>query len=97
MDQPEVMAFSKRLAPGPDGDPDDIGDVVLAVVNLDPHGVREATVSLDMAALGLPEGAGVEVTDVVTGATYQWSRHNYVRLDPFVEPAHVFTVRRATG
>jgi len=95
VDQPEVMAFSKRVPAAPAAGPDDIGDVVLVVVNLDPHGVREATVSLDMAALGLPEGAALEVTDAVTGAVYQWTQQNYVRLDPFIEPAHVFTVRRA--
>ncbi|MDQ6648751.1 MAG: alpha-1,4-glucan--maltose-1-phosphate maltosyltransferase [Actinomycetota bacterium] len=94
-DQPEVLAFSKRLPAPPGADPGDIGDVLLVVVNLDPHGVREATVTLDMAALGVPDGAGLAVTDAVTGAAYDWAQHNYVRLDPFVEPAHVFTVRRA--
>jgi maltose alpha-D-glucosyltransferase/alpha-amylase len=36
------------------------------------------------------------VHDVVTGATYDWGAHNYVRLDPFDQPAHVFTVRRSS-
>ena len=30
-----------------------------------------------------------DVHDELTGATYQWGEHNYVRLDPFIEPAHV--------
>ena len=30
---------------------------------------------------------------VAAGDTYTWGNENYVRLDPFVEPAHVFTVR----
>ena len=34
------------------------------------------------------------VHDELTGETYVWGKDNYVRLDPFVEPAHVFTVRR---
>ena len=33
------------------------------------------------------------VHDELTGETYVWGKANYVRLDPFVEPAHVFTVR----
>ena len=33
------------------------------------------------------------VHDELTGDTYVWGNENYVRLDPFVEPAHVFTVR----
>ena len=33
--------------------------------------------------------------DEITGADYTWGTDNYVRLDPFHEPAHIFTVRRA--
>jgi starch synthase (maltosyl-transferring) len=32
------------------------------------------------------------VRDELTGATHDWGQHNAVRLDPFVLPAHVFTV-----
>jgi starch synthase (maltosyl-transferring) len=93
VDTAEVIAFSKRLDP-PAGMPDDTPtDTVLVVVNLDPHGVREATVRLDMPALGMDWSEGFEVTDELTGATYPWHQANYVRLDPFVEPAHVFVVR----
>ncbi len=90
VDQPEVMAWSKRLGDGPDA------DTVLVVVNLDPHGTREATGHWDMPALGLNWDEPFEVHDHVTGATYRWRGHDYVRLDPHVEPAHVLTVRRLT-
>jgi starch synthase (maltosyl-transferring) len=83
VDSPDVMCWSKRTG----------YDTVLVVVNLDPHGVREATVHLDMPSLGLRWDDRFEVTDAVTGATYDWGAHDYVRLDPFTEPAHVFTVR----
>ena len=33
------------------------------------------------------------VHDEITGAEWGWSQHNYVRLDPGYEPAHVLTVR----
>ncbi len=66
--------------------------MVLVVVNLDPHGAREATVTLDLPALGFDWDSHITVTDAVTGATYDWGVHNYVRLDPFDEPAHVLTV-----
>jgi starch synthase (maltosyl-transferring) len=85
VDSPDVMAWSKRT-----GD-----DTVLVVVNLDPHGAREATVSLDLPALGVDWDGRITVTDAVTGHTYDWGAHNYVRLDPFDEPAHVFTVGRS--
>jgi starch synthase (maltosyl-transferring) len=85
VDSPDVLCWSKRH-----GD-----DVVLVVVNLDPHGTREATVHLDMPALGLDWDGRLTVTDAFTGATYDWGQHAYVRLDPFDEPAHLFTVGRS--
>jgi starch synthase (maltosyl-transferring) len=50
-------------------------------------------VHLDLAAIGLPPGRQVTVRDEITGQQYTWGEHNYVRLDPFVEPAHILTVR----
>ena len=88
VDDDAIMAFSKRTRVG------DVDDVVLVVVNLDPHHTHEATVSLDPAALGLDREASFPVFDEFTGAGYRWGRHNYVRLDPAHEPAHFFSVRR---
>ncbi|GLW06176.1 alpha-1,4-glucan:maltose-1-phosphate maltosyltransferase 2 [Microtetraspora sp. NBRC 13810] len=102
IDQPDLICFSKRLPPErPTGayDPasrrNGLGDVVLAVVNLDPHHTREATVSLDMPALGLDWQAEFVVDDELSGESYRWRQANYVRLDPHIQPAHVFTVRAA--
>ncbi len=67
---------------------------MLVVVNLDPHHVQEATVFLDMAALGVDESGPLEVTDELTGASWTWGAANYVRLDPSAEPAHVLTVKQ---
>jgi starch synthase (maltosyl-transferring) len=66
-------------------------DTVIVVINLDPHGVRETMVHLDLAALGLPESFVVH--DEITGEDWTWGRDNYVRLDPGTESAHVLTVR----
>jgi starch synthase (maltosyl-transferring) len=98
-DQSEIICFSKRWAT-PGGDPADptAEDVVLVVVNLDPYQVREATVHLDLPALGLDQ-AGYEaefvVTDELAGESYRWGQANYVRLDPHRQPAHILTLRRA--
>ena len=51
-------------------------------------------VHVDVAALGLDPDEAYEVHDELTGQTWTWGEHNYVRLDPFGEPAHVFAVRR---
>jgi starch synthase (maltosyl-transferring) len=88
-DQPDILCFSKRTGPDfPDGP-----DLVLVVVNLDPVNAREATVWLDNGALGLDAGAGLRVTDELTGQSFTWGQGNYVRLDPAVAPAHILTVR----
>ena len=84
VDNSEVMAWSKR-----EGD-----DVVLVVLNLDPHSEHEATVQLDLPALGVGWDDHVLVTDELTGRTWTWGRSNYAKLSPS-EPAHLFTVRRA--
>ncbi|MFE2260739.1 alpha-1,4-glucan--maltose-1-phosphate maltosyltransferase [Streptomyces griseosporeus] len=83
-DQDAVIAYSKRSG----------SNTVLVVANLDPHHTQEATVSLDMPQLGLDWHESVPVRDELTGETYHWGRANYVRLEPGIRPAHVFTVLR---
>ena len=84
VDQPGLICFSKHSSRD--------SDTVLAVVNLDPHQPREATVWLDMAALGVDDRSQFVVTDELTGESYRWGPVNYVRLDPATAPAHIFTV-----
>jgi starch synthase (maltosyl-transferring) len=79
-----ILVYSKQA-----GD-----DLVNVVVNVDPHAVRETTVHLDMPSLGMDWNDGFTVHDRVTDQTWTWGAHNYVRLDPFTEPAHILTVRR---
>ncbi|WP_329460107.1 alpha-1,4-glucan--maltose-1-phosphate maltosyltransferase [Streptomyces sp. NBC_01497] len=82
-DNDSVLAFSKRAG----------SNIVLVVVNLDPHHTQEATVSLDMPRLGLAWHETVPVRDELTGDTYHWGRANYVRLEPGVTPAHIVVLR----
>lgn len=86
VDNDAIIAMSKR-------DPQ-TGDTVLAVVTLDPFTPQEATVHVDLPELGMEWHDRFEVADEMSGGKYDWGAHNYVRLDPHVEPAHVFTVRR---
>ncbi len=89
-DQPEILCFSKSASTTDDGVAN--RDTVLVVVNLDPYRPREATIWLDPAALGVKAGAELVVTDELSGESYRWSQANYVRLDPAVTSAHIFTV-----
>jgi len=82
-----LIAYSKT---SPTGD-----NVILTVVNLDPHHTHAGFLDLDLAALGLEAGQSYQVHDLVTEARFQWSgARNYVELDPRVMPAHVFRLRR---
>ena len=84
-DDDHTVVFSKRA-----GD-----DVVIVVLNLDSHATRETTVHLDLPSLGLGWEDQLLVEDELTGARWTWGAHNYVRLDPYHEPAHILTVRTA--
>ncbi len=88
----DVLAFSKRSTLEVDGIA--VDDIVVVVVNLDPHGPRETVVELDLPSLGMDRDETFSVHDMLSGNTWLWGARNYVRLDPFVEPAHVLTVRR---
>jgi starch synthase (maltosyl-transferring) len=82
-DDESVLVFSKRTGT----------DIVIVALNLDPHAAHETMVHLDLAALGLPGDAVVEVHDELSGQTWSWGTDNYVRLDPTVEVAHILSVR----
>ncbi|MGI8774049.1 MAG: maltotransferase domain-containing protein [Actinomycetota bacterium] len=84
-DKENIIAFSKTSADG---------DALLIVVNLNPFHYEEATLDLDLGVLGIDQSQPFEVHDLLTDAKYVWhGTHNYVRLDPHDQPAHVFKVR----
>jgi starch synthase (maltosyl-transferring) len=86
-DNTQILTYSKQVVT------DDATDTILVVVNLNPFNVSEATVALDMPALGVDWAAPLDVTDLLSGARYTFGQYNYVRLDPHVEPAHIFLVQ----
>jgi starch synthase (maltosyl-transferring) len=87
VDNDHLICYSKAT--------DDLSNVVLTVVNLDPARPQSGWVDLDESALGLEPGQPFEVHDLLDGARYSWQgRANYVALDPAARPAHVFEVRK---
>ncbi len=88
-DDENILVFSKVAGEGPGA------DRVIVVVNLDPHATRETMIHLDLPSLGLEWHDGFTVHDEITGEDWHWGQHNYVRLDPGHEPAHVLTIRSA--
>jgi len=70
-------------------------NVILVVVNLDPHNVQAATVEWPLWEYGLPWDAAYAVKDLLTGEDWTWhGARNYASLDPAVRVAHVFAVRK---
>lgn len=90
-DDDAILVYSKHLDGAFTGTGHD--DTIIVVANVDPHSVRETTVHLDTTRWGVPPGASYEVEDLLTGAVWTWSDHNYVRLDAFAEPVHILKVR----
>jgi starch synthase (maltosyl-transferring) len=61
----------------------DQGDLVLIVVNLDPHQAQETVLDLDLGAMGLPWHGPFSAHDELGGESYTWDgAHPFVRLDP---------------
>ncbi|MFY1669976.1 alpha-1,4-glucan--maltose-1-phosphate maltosyltransferase [Plantactinospora sp. WMMB334] len=89
IDNPALLCWSKR-------DPAS-GNTVLVVCSVDPAQVQWGNTVLDMPALGFDWHERFGVHDELTGARYDWGQHNAVRLDPYLVPAHVFTVHRYGG
>lgn len=74
---------------------EDLSNIVIVVVNLDPHHQQSGWVELDLAQLNIPEDASYQMYDLLSGACYLWhGPRNFVMLDPAVTPAHVFQLRR---
>lgn len=90
-DDDAILVYSKHLQRAFTGT--GAADTLLVVVNTDPHSARETTVHLDLPAIGLDWGARFEVEDLITGSVWTWSSDNYVRLDSFVEPVHILSVK----
>ncbi|PYK55138.1 MAG: alpha-1,4-glucan--maltose-1-phosphate maltosyltransferase [Verrucomicrobia bacterium] len=70
-------------------------NIILVVVNLDPHRKQNSFVYVPIESFGQMDSDAYQVQDLLSGATYTWrGRRNYVELDPDVQPAHIFLVRR---
>jgi starch synthase (maltosyl-transferring) len=70
-------------------------NIILVVVNLDPFRKQNSFVYVPVEQFGQMETDEYRVQDLLSDATYTWrGRRNYVELDPEIQPAHIFLVRR---
>jgi starch synthase (maltosyl-transferring) len=87
IDNDQLLVYSKRTP--------DRSNVILVAVNLDPEYRQGGWVQLDLAELGLGWDEPFEVHDLVADRRYPWrGSTNYVELDPWAMPAHVFRIVR---
>jgi starch synthase (maltosyl-transferring) len=70
-------------------------NIILVAVNLDPFRKQNSFVYVPIEEFGQMESDTYQVEDLLSGTTYIWrGRQNYVELDPAIQPAHIFLVRR---
>ena len=97
---PTMVAYTKtaplRVRAGiADDTVDDVSDdPILVVVNTDHWNPQETNVRIELPDIGFEWDERYEAHDLITGAIYEWNGpDNFVRLDPWVHPAHVFALR----
>jgi starch synthase (maltosyl-transferring) len=85
-DNERILFYGKTLP--------DLSNIVLVVINLDPHHVQSGWVRMPLYELGLRPDEPYQVHDLLTNAHFLWyGENNYVHLPPDA-PAHVLRVRR---
>jgi starch synthase (maltosyl-transferring) len=72
---------------------DDLTNIILIVINLDPFSKQAGYVQLPKDKLKLGEHINVKVKDLITEENFTWTQEwNYVELDPYKMPFHLFKV-----
>lgn len=72
---------------------EDLSDGMLTVVNLDPNNSHSGYLQLPKHVLKLNDKINVKLHDVMTDEHYTWTQEwNYVELNPYKLPFHLFTV-----
>lgn len=70
---------------------------IAVVVNMDVHNLQGAHVRLPLQEMGLEPGSRYKLRDLLSGSSYQWQEEwNYVQLNPYEMPAHIFKIEPIT-
>jgi starch synthase (maltosyl-transferring) len=87
----DAILFYGKMTPARD-------NIILVVVNLDPHRKQNSYVNVPIDQFGQMESDVYQVHDLLSDARYTWrGQQNYVELDPEIQTGHVFRVRRWAG
>ena len=86
-DNSQLIAFSKTT--------EDRANIILVVVNLDPHYTQSGWIDLPLDDWGPDLHQSFQAHDLLTDSRYLWQgTRNYVELNPHVLPAHILRIRR---
>ncbi len=67
------------------------GNTIIVAANLDPYHTQQGMVSFPVEKLGL--SSNFTIKDLLSGDTYEWhAGDNYVALNPYDMPMHIFEV-----
>jgi starch synthase (maltosyl-transferring) len=81
----QLIAYTKES--------EDRTNLILTVVNLDPHYTQYGFVTLPLDELEIALDRGYEVEDLLTGERYLWNGpRNYVELNPARMPGHILRI-----
>ena len=86
-DNDQLICYSKES--------DDRTNLLVTVVNLDPHYTQSGHVTLPLEQLEIPNDRPFEAEDLLTGARYLWQgSRNYVELNPSQLSGHILKIHR---
>ena len=86
-DNEQLIAYSKRTP--------DLENVILVVVNLDPHHTQRGWVTVASEDWSPGPASSYQVHELLSDDRYLWTGpRNYVELNPQFVPAHIFRLRR---
>ena len=87
VDNEQLICYSKES--------DDRSNLLITVVNLDPHYTQSGFVTLPLEDLEIPLDRSYEAEDLLTGERYLWQGpRNYVELNPSVRSGHILKIHR---
>ena len=87
IDNPLLLAYAKSCEDG--------SNVIVVVVNLDPHHVQSGWLDLPPEPLGLHSDHAFQVHDLLSDVRFLWQgNRNWIAIDPHAAPAQIFRLRR---
>jgi starch synthase (maltosyl-transferring) len=87
VDNDQLICYSKES--------DDRSNLLMTVVNLDPHYTQTGFVTLPLDELEIPHDRPYEAEDLLSGERYLWQgSRNYVELNPSIRSGHILKIHR---